>query len=152
MFAHPKLAFWLHAAGTQSQTHSTMESQYSLAQIGVIAAYTCVPLTTRKPQWGNSWIALSRERWCSHVLQAKYHFRRLPAQRAPPALGLQRSRNPQLWGSTLTTAILKALLSTLCSARHIPSSSISYFLWLSNREAGNRLSNPNHRRQVPSTQ
>lgn len=152
MSAHLKSAFWLHAAGTQSQTHNTMESQYSLAQTGVITAYTCVPLTTRKPQWGNSWIALSRERWFSHVLQAKYHFRRLPARKDPLALGLRRSRNPQLWGSTLATAILKALLSTLCSTRHISSSPISWLLWLSNREAGNRLSNPNYRRHVPSTQ
>lgn len=150
MSAHSKSAFWLHAAGTQSQTHNTMESQYSLAQIGVITAYTCVPLTTRKAQWSHSWMAWSRERWFSHVLQANYHFRRLPARKDPPALGLRRSQSPQLWGGTLATAILKPLLSTLCSTRHISSSPMSWLLWPSNREAGNRLSNPNHRRMCPA--
>lgn len=91
--------------------------------------------TTMKPQWGNNWNALSREWWRSHVLQSKYHLGRLPDWRDLPALGLGRSRNPQLWGSTLGAAKWKApVLSAICSIRHI-SSSVFWPSRLSQREA-----------------
>lgn len=113
---------------------------------------TYVLFTTMKPQWGNNWKALSRVRWFSHVLQSKYHLGWLPAWRDLPALGLQRSQNPQLWGSTLGTEKSKILLSSICSTRHTSSSPICWLLWMSNGKPGETLFNTNHRKHVPSTQ
>lgn len=125
---------------------------FFLLKLESLQLNTYVLFTTMKPQWGNNWKALSRARWFGHVLQSKYQLERLPAWRDRPALGLRRSQNPQLWGSTLDTENLKTLLSTICSTRHISSSPICWLMWLSSRKAGERLFNTNHRRHVPSTQ